>query len=280
MLDRLRPAANTLAVAASWVIAIAQAVVVASTAASARDARPSAAPVPAAGAVVVYAAASLRTALDAIGTRWTAESGRKVTFSYAASGSLAKQIEHGAPADLFATADPAWMDYAEGKSLVRSASRVDLLGNRLALVAPHNAPPPSLKIAKGFKLVDAIGTARLATGDPKSVPVGGYAKAALTSLGVWEEVARKIAGAESVRAALAFVARGEAPLGIVYLTDARSEPRVKVVDVFPADSHPPIVYPFALTAGSSNPAAADFLDYLRGPAAREVFEAQGFTVLP
>jgi molybdate transport system substrate-binding protein len=242
---------------------------------------PAAAPAASAasGTVVVFAAASLKNALDAIGARWSAATGKKVTFSYAASGPLARQIENGAPADLFASADLKWMDYAAEKKLIDAGSRKSILGNRLVLIAPKDAAT-DLRIAKGFKLAEAIGDGKLATGDPRSVPVGAYAQAALTSLGVWDAVSPKIAGAESVRAALAFVARGEATYGIVYRTDANSEPRVKVVDTFPADSHPPIVYPFALTAASKNPAAADFLAFLRAPQAVEVFEAEGFALLP
>lgn len=243
--------------------------------------KPRAAPAAAATSdtVVVFAAASLKNALDSIGAKWSAATGKKVTFSYAASGPLAKQIENGAPADLFASADLKWMDYAAEKKLINTESRKALLGNKLVLIAPRDAAT-DLKIAKGFKLAEAIGDGKLATGDPKSVPVGTYAQAALTSLGVWEAVSPKIAGAESVRAALAFVARGEAKYGIVYQTDANSEPKVKVVDTFPADSHPPIVYPFALTATSKNPAAADFLAFLKKPEAAKVFEAEGFTLLP
>ncbi|MEQ1695502.1 MAG: molybdate ABC transporter substrate-binding protein [Hyphomicrobiaceae bacterium] len=234
---------------------------------------------PTSGTVIVFAAASLKTALDAVATQWTASSGQKVTISYAASGSLAKQIENGAPADLFAPADVKWMDYAADKKLIVAETRTSLLGNKLVLIAPRDQAG-DLKIAKGFKLAEAIGDGRLATGDPKSVPAGTYAQAALTSLGVWDAVAPKIAGAASVRGALAFVARGEAKLGIVYQTDANSEPKVRIVDTFPSDSHPPIVYPFALTARSTNKAAADFLAFLKTPAAAKVFAADGFTVLP
>lgn len=240
---------------------------------------PAAAPHPSGSTVVVFAAASLKTALDALGPQWTAASGKRVTFSYAASGPLAKQIESGAPADLFISADLKWMDYAAGKKLIKPESRVGLLGNTLVLIAPSDSTA-SLKIEPGFKLADAVGTGKLATGDPRSVPAGTYAQAALTNLGVWETVSPKIAGAESVRAALAFVARGEAPFGIVYATDAKAEPKVRVVATFPADSHPPIVYPFALTAASTNPDAAEFLAFLKSPLATKSFQAEGFTVLP
>jgi molybdate transport system substrate-binding protein len=228
--------------------------------------------------VVVFAAASLKNALDAVGGKWTTGTGKKVTFSYAASGPLAKQIESGAPADLFVSADLKWMDYVADKKLIKDESRKSLLGNKLVLIAPKDVTA-DLKIGQGFKLAEAIGESKLATGDPKSVPAGAYAQAALTALGVWDAVAPKVAGTESVRAALAFVARGEAKFGIVYETDAKAEPKVKIVGTFPEGSHPPIVYPFALTASSKNPAAAEFLAFLKGTDAAKLFEAEGFTVL-
>ncbi|MEJ1158431.1 molybdate ABC transporter substrate-binding protein [Prosthecomicrobium sp. N25] len=228
--------------------------------------------------VLVFAAASLQTALQAVAARWTAETGRAVTFSFAASSALARQLDQGAPADLFASADLDWMDWAEKRGLIRKETRRTLLGNSLVLVTRADTPA-DLTIAPGFPLAAAIGESRLATGIPESVPAGKYAREALTALGVWAEVAPRIAGAENVRAALALVARGEARFGIVYATDARSEPRVRVVGVFPASTHAPIVYPFALTAASANPDAAAFLEYLASPAARPVFEAEGFVVL-
>jgi len=228
--------------------------------------------------IVVFAAASLKNALDTIGKNWEAKGGSKATPSYAASGPLAKQIESGAPADLFISADLKWMNYLAEKNLIDAASRSNLLGNALVLVAPKDRPV-KLKIAKGFDLAGALGDGRLSMGDPKSVPAGTYAQKALEQLGVWEQVSGKVAASENVRAALAFVARGEAPLGIVYASDAKAEPSVTVVDTFPEDSHPPIVYPVALTASSSNPAAKDFLAYLKTPEAAKVFEDQGFVVL-
>ncbi len=231
-----------------------------------------------AATVVVFAAASLKNALDNVGKAWSAASGKKVTFSYAASGPLAKQIESGAPADIFVSADLKWMDYAAEKKLIKPESRTTLLGNKLVLVAPADSKV-DIKIAKGFDLAGAIGDGKLAMGDPKSVPAGTYAQAALTSLGVWDAVSPKVAGAESVRSALAFVARGEAKLGIVYQTDANSDPKVKVVGAFPADSHPPIVYPIAVTASSANPAAAEFMAHLKTAEAVKTFEAEGFTFL-
>jgi molybdate transport system substrate-binding protein len=229
--------------------------------------------------VIVFAAASLKDALGAIEKAWEARTGNKAAISFAASSALAKQLEQGAPADVFVSADLKWMDYAAERKLIDDSSRVDLLGNTLVLIAPKDATV-DLKIAKGFDLAKALGDGRLAMGDPKAVPAGIYAEAALTSLGVWDQVSAKVAGAENVRAALTFVARGEAPLGIVYGTDAKSEPAVRVVDTFPADSHPPIVYPAALTAAASaNAAAKDFFAFLASPEAKALFEAQGFTVL-
>ncbi len=228
--------------------------------------------------VVVFAAASLKNALDRIASDWEKTSGRKATLSFAASSALAKQIDSGAPADLFLSADLKWMDWLAERKLIDASSRKTLLGNTLVLIAPKDSTT-DLRIEKGFKLADALGRERIAMGEPNSVPAGVYGKAALTSLGVWDEVSGKVAGAENVRVALAYVARGETPFGIVYATDARSEPDVRVVDTFPADSHPPIVYPVALTASSVNPDAKAFLAVLSSPAAASVFEAEGFTVL-
>ena len=227
--------------------------------------------------VLVFAAASLKGALDTIASRWTAATGHKVTLSYAGSGALARQLEAGAPADIFVSADQQWMDYVEARSLIAAASRAPLVGNALVLVAPKGSGTV-LRIGPGFALAAALGDSRLATGAPQSVPVGAYARAALGSLGVWDAVADRIAGADSVRGALAFVARGEARLGIVYRTDALSEPRVEIVDTFPADSHPPIVYPAALVATSTSEPARAFLAYLRSNEAAEVFRAEGFTL--
>ena len=228
--------------------------------------------------VVVFAAASLKNALDAVAKTWEGKTGTKVTLSFAASSALAKQIESGAPADLFLSADLKWMDWAAERNLIDAASRKTLLGNTLVLIAPADSAV-DLKIVKGFALAQALGNERLAMGDPQSVPAGTYGKAALEHLGVWDQVSAKVAGAENVRVALAYVARGETPLGIVYATDARSEPKVRVVDTFPADSHPPVVYPAALTASSTHPQAKEFLAFLSSPEAAGVFEDEGFTVL-
>ncbi|RAI44686.1 molybdate ABC transporter substrate-binding protein [Rhodoplanes roseus] len=228
--------------------------------------------------VTVFAAASLQNALNDIAKQFTAASAVPVRFSYAASSTLARQMEQGAPADLFASADLDWMDWAEQRKLIDPKSRVSLLGNRLVVVAPTDGKVSKVDLTKdGLKA--ALGDSRLATGAVASVPVGKYAKTALEKLGLWGEVEPKLAQAESVRAALVLVARGEASLGIVYETDAKVEPRVKVVAVFPADSHPPVVYPFALTATAKGDGPAKFLAYLSGPEARTVFEAGGFTVL-
>ncbi|MDQ8700684.1 molybdate ABC transporter substrate-binding protein [Hyphomicrobium sp. LHD-15] len=246
--------------------------------ANAQDARPAENAAVATKPVVVFAAASLKNALDTIAKDWEAKTGKKATLSFAASSAIAKQIESGAPADLFISADLKWMDWVAERKLIDDASRKTLLGNTLVLIAPAESTV-NLKIEKGFKLAEALGEGRLAMGDPKSVPAGIYGQAALTSLGVWDQVSAKVAGAENVRVALTYVARGETPLGVVYGTDAKSEPKVKVVDIFPADSHQPIVYPVAITASSTNADAKAFLAYLSTPEAAKVFEGQGFTVL-
>jgi molybdate transport system substrate-binding protein len=229
--------------------------------------------------VVVFAAASLQTSLNAVAAEWGKETGKRVTFSFAASSALARQMEQGAPADLFVAADLDWMDWAEQRRLIRPDSRRTLLGNTLVLIEPKEQPPTALPITPGFPLAAAIGQSRIATGNPQSVPVGRYAQAALTALGVWADVAPRVAGTDNVRSALALVARGEARFGIVYATDAPSEPRVRVVGTFPPESHPPIVYPFAITANSTHPDAAAFLAFVASPAAARVFEAEGFAVL-
>ncbi|MBL0936829.1 MAG: molybdate ABC transporter substrate-binding protein [Rhizobiaceae bacterium] len=228
--------------------------------------------------VTVFAAASLKTALDAISESWSQEEGRQATVSYAGSSALARQIEEGAPADLFISADLDWMAYLTDRDLIDTASERRLLGNRIVLVAPADSSV-ELSIAPGFDLAGALGDGRLAMANIDAVPAGRYGKAALESLGVWDGVADKVAQAENVRAALQFVALGEAPLGIVYQTDATVEPGVRVVGAFPEDSHEPIIYPAALTVDSANPDAAAFLNYLQGDAARAIFEEQGFTVL-
>jgi molybdate transport system substrate-binding protein len=228
--------------------------------------------------VLVFAAASVKNALDAIDRQRAQQTGQRATISYAASSALARQIEAGAPADLFISADLDWMDYLQARNLIKPESRGNLLGNTLVLVAP-TASPVTLAIGPGFPLAEALGDGRLAMAETSSVPAGRYGKAALEKLGVWTSVANRIAAAESVRATLLLVARGEAPLGIVYKTDAAAEPAVKIVATFPIDTHPPIIYPAALTAASANPDAPALLAYLHGPEARPVFEKEGFTVL-
>lgn len=227
--------------------------------------------------ITVFAAASLTNALQDLGDGFTRETSIPVRFSFAASSTLAREIESGAPADVFFSADIEWMDYLQSRNLIQRASRHDLLGNRLVLIAPA-ASPVKLDIAPHFALAVALGTGRLATGDPDSVPVGRYAQAALISLGVWKDVADRLVRADSVRSALAFVDRREAPLGIVYETDALIDKDVRVVDVFPAGSHAPIVYPAALTAGA-RAEAARFIDYVRSPAGDLVFKSYGFQPL-
>jgi molybdate transport system substrate-binding protein len=226
----------------------------------------------------VFAAASLKNALDDVAARYEAATGKPVAVSYAASSALARQIEQGAPADIFISADLDWMDYLQGKDLVQPQTRVSLLGNRIVLVAPADSAV-DIDIVEGFPLADLLGDGRLAMGDPAAVPAGKYGKAALERLGVWQTVEAKIAPAENVRAALALVARGEAPLGIVYRTDAVAEKGVKVVGTFPEETHPPIVYPVALVASSTSPHAAAFLAFLRSAKARGAFEGQGFTMI-
>jgi molybdate transport system substrate-binding protein len=228
--------------------------------------------------LTVFAAASMKNALDEIDAAYTAKSGVKITVSYAASSALAKQIEQGAPADVFISADTDWMDYATSKKTINEPSRVNLLGNSIVLIAPKDSRVDNVSIASGFDLAKLAGDGRIATGDVKSVPVGKYAKAALEKLGAWQAAEPKFAMAESVRAALTLVARGEAVLGIVYSTDAKVEPGVKVVGTFPADSHPAIVYPVAATA-TAKPETSDYLAFLRSTAAKTILEKYGFKFL-
>ena len=228
--------------------------------------------------VTVFAAASLKNALDAVNGACEADVGEQATVSYAASSALAKQIEEGAPADVFISADLDWMKYLSDKKLTRPDTEVKLLGNKIVLVAPADSKAEA-KIEKGFDLAALIGDSRLAMGDVKAVPAGKYGKAALESLGVWPSVEGKVAQAENVRAALKLVSTGEAALGIVYQTDANAEPGVKVVGTFPEDSHPPIIYPVAQTAGSKDDDTPAFLKCLQSAKAKDLFEAQGFTVL-
>ncbi len=237
-----------------------------------------AAPAARADDVLVFAAASLKNALDDAAAAYQRQGGDKVSVSYAASSALAKQLESGAPADIFISADLDWMDYAQQRNLIKPATRKNLLGNRLVLIAPASSTL-SVEIKPDFPLARLLGDGRLSMADPDAVPAGKYGKAALEKLGVWASVEGKVARAENVRAALFFVSRQEAPLGIVYETDAAADKGVKVVAAFPEDTHPPIVYPIALTAAGKNAGAAKFLGFLESPAAEPFFEKQGFTVL-
>jgi len=228
--------------------------------------------------VLVFAAASMKNALDDVAAQWQRETGKKVLISYAASNTLIKQIEQGAPADIFISADLDWMNYGEQKGLIKPDTRSNLLGNRLVLVGPKDSTS-KVDIKPGFDLAALLKGGHLAMGNVDAVPAGKYGKAALEKLGAWNAVKDKIAQSESVRAALLLVSRGEAPYGIVYQTDAASDPGVKIVGTFPEDTHPPIIYPVALTKESTNADAQAFLNYMKSPAARAAFERQGFTVL-
>jgi molybdate transport system substrate-binding protein len=225
--------------------------------------------------LTVFAAASLKEALDDAGQQFQRANGQKVVVSYAASPALAKQIESGAPADVFISADLDWMDYIDQRKLVKAGTRVNLLRNRLVLIAPAGSKVQT-DIKPGFPLAKLLGDGRLAMADPDSVPAGKYAKAALEKLGVWSSVASKVARAENVRAALNFVARDETPLGIVYQTDAFAEKKTRIVAQFPPDTHPAIIYPVAVTASSKHAAAPVFVNYLKSAEARAIFEKYGF----
>ncbi len=230
------------------------------------------------GKVLVFAAASLKTALDEINAQWQKRTGKRAAVSHAASSALAKQIEQGAPADIFISADLDWMEYLAERKLIRPDTRSDLLSNRLVLIAPKGTNL-RVEIKQGFRLASLVGQGHLALANTDAVPAGKYAKAALNALGVWEQVKGRIAQAENVRAALLLVSRGEAPLGIVYESDAVSDPSVVTVGIFPEATHPRIIYPIALTSGSTSPDAGSFLDELKSPQARTIFEKQGFTML-
>ncbi len=228
--------------------------------------------------LTVFAAASMKNALDDIDAAYTAKTGVKIAASYGASPALAKQIEQGAPADIFASADTDWMDYAIGKKNVNEPTRVNLLGNSIVLIAPKDSKIDNVLIGPGFDLAKLVGDGKIATADVKSVPVGKYAKASLEKLGAWTAAEPKFAMTENVRAALALVARGEAVLGIVYSTDAKVEPGVKIVGTFPADTHPPIIYPVAATT-TAKAEAAEYLAFLRSSSAKAMFEKYGFKFL-
>ncbi|GAC1335597.1 MAG: molybdate ABC transporter substrate-binding protein [Bradyrhizobium sp.] len=228
--------------------------------------------------LIVFAAASMKNALDEVDAAYTAKTGVKIAASYAASSTLAKQIEQGAPADIFLSADTDWMDYAIARKDINEATRVNLLGNSIVLIAPKDSMIDNVTIGQGFDLAELAGDGKIATADVKSVPVGKYAKASLERLGAWTAAEPKFAMTENVRAALALVARGEAVLGIVYSTDAKVEPGVKIVGTFPPDSYPAIIYPIAGTA-TAKPEGPDYLAFLRSSAARAIFQKYGFKFL-
>jgi len=228
--------------------------------------------------LLVFAAASMKNALDDIAAAYTAKTGAKIVASYGASSALAKQIEQGAPADVFASADTDWMDYAIASKIINEPTRVNLVGNSIVLIAPKDSGIDKVTIGPGFDLAKLAGDGKIATADVKSVPVGKYAKASLEKLGAWTAAEPKFAMTENVRAALTLVARGEAVLGIVYATDAKVEPGVKMVGTFPPDSHPSIIYPVAVTATAKGE-ATDYLAFLRTSAAKAIFEKYGFRFL-
>lgn len=241
---------------------------------------PQARPMAAEGTLTAFGAASLKNAMDEIDKAYAAKTKVEVKASYASSSALAKQIEQGAPADLFISADQDWMNYLADRSLIEKATRTDLLANRIVLIAAKDFKLDKVEIGQGFDPTALLNGGRLAIGQVDSVPAGKYGKAALEKLGAWPKVEDHLAQAENVRAALALVARGEAPLGIVYATDAAAEPGVKIIGTFPENSHPPIIYPAAVLHDAANAAAArDYLTFLRSATAKAAFERQGFTVL-
>ena len=228
--------------------------------------------------ITVFAAASLKNALDDTNAAFTKATGIKVVASYEASSALAQQIEQGAPADVFISADLRWMDYAAEHKLIKLDTRVNLLGNKLVLIAPRDSKLDHVTIGQGFDIARLAGDGRIAVADVKAVPAGLYAKAALEKLGAWTAAEPKLAQAENVRATLAFVARGETPIGIVYETDAKIEPKVKIIGAFPDGSYPPVTYPVAATADGKNRGRA-LSRFPRTPAAKAIFEKYGFSFL-
>ena len=229
--------------------------------------------------ITVFAAASLKNALDDTNAAFTKATGVKVTASYAASSALAKQIEQSAPADVFISADLQWMDYVGERKLIKPDTRVNLLGNKLVLIAPADSKIANVTIGQGFDIAKLAGSGRIAVADVNAVPAGRYAKAALEKLGAWAAAEPKLAQAENVRATLAFVARDETPIGIVYETDAKVEPKVKVIGAFPDNSYPPVTYPVAATATTTKQSVSQYLHFLRSPAAKAIFEKYGFSFL-
>jgi molybdate transport system substrate-binding protein len=239
------------------------------------------APQPAAAqdTLTIFAAASMRNALDDVNAAFTKATGVKVKASYEASSALARQIEQGAPADVFISADQRWMDYADEHKLIQPDTRINLLGNKLVLIAPKDSKLDNVQIADGFDIAKLAGDGRIAVADVKAVPAGLYAKTALEKLSAWQAAEPKLAMGENVRATLAFVARGETPVGIVYETDAKIEPKVKIVGVFPDGSHPPVTYPVAATVTSKSASVPRYLTFLRSNAAKAIFEKYGFSFL-
>jgi molybdate transport system substrate-binding protein len=231
------------------------------------------------GDVTVFAASSLTTALDEIVMAWKRESGKTAIVSYAASSTLAKQVEQGAPADVFISADEDWMDYLAERNVIRAETRRDLLGNSLVMVAERRSSIPPLELSREANLRTVLRGGRLAMADVNAVPAGKYGQAALESLGLWNQVSDLVAQAENVRAALLLVSRGEAPLGIVYATDAAAESHVRIVATFPESSHPRIRYPVALTVNAREAAAEAFVAFLSSDAAKPMFERQGFMLV-
>ena len=229
--------------------------------------------------LTIFAAASLKNALDDVNAAFSNTTGVKVTTSYEASSALATQIEAGAPADVFVSADLRWMDYAADHNLIKPDTRVNLLGNRLVLITPTSSKLDKVEIKKGFDIAKLAGDGRIAVADVKAVPAGLYAKAALTTLGAWDAAEPKLAQAMNVRATLAFVARDETPIGIVYETDAKIEPKVKIIGVFPDSSYPPVTYPVAATAASKSEQTPRYLSFLRTSTAKAIFERYGFSYL-
>ena len=229
--------------------------------------------------ITIFAAASLKNALDDANAAFTKATGTKVVASYEASSALAKQIEQGAPADVFISADLRWMDYVAEHKLIKPDTRINLLGNKLVLIAPTDSKLDHVAIGQGFDVAKLAGDGRIAVADVKAVPAGLYAKAALEKLGAWAAAEQRLAQAANVRASLAFVARGETPIGIVYETDAKVERKVKIIGTFPDGSYPPVTYPVAATADTKKAGVAQYLGFLRSSAAKAIFENYGFSFL-
>ena len=228
--------------------------------------------------ITVFAAASTTNAVTEIGALFSQQNEERFLPSFASSSTLAKQIDNGAPADIYISANKKWMDYLEEKKMIESGTRIDLLSNRIVLIVPAGSSVDTIAIAPGFDLLPFIGDSRLSMGDPDHVPAGIYGKQALESLGVWAAVESHVARAKDVRAALALVEQGEAPVGLVYATDAAISKKVRVVGTFPETSHPPIVYPVAIVTGKQSPATDRFMALLQSPEAKSIFEKYGFAV--